>query len=104
MESLETQTERLSRAVSDAGEAEGLREGAVKASFAAVTQDLRDIQRSVQLVRDKQELLEAQAELAKLAAAKKSEDATTASPPAPVPTVKVHLRWHGCRRKSNPET
>ncbi|DBA67838.1 TPA: hypothetical protein ACH3X2_014186 [Trebouxia sp. C0005] len=64
LELVEKQTEQLGRASADPREVDGLREDAFKERLTAIEQGILDVSRSVQLVRDKQELAGAQAELA----------------------------------------
>lgn len=54
LESLEHQSEQVMKALSDARDVDGLRDDASKERFSAIDKTLRDIQRGVQLVRDKQ--------------------------------------------------
>ena len=54
LESLENQTERLGRAISDARDVDCVREEGLKERFNSLDKGLRDISRGVQLVRDKQ--------------------------------------------------
>ena len=51
---LEDQSERMHRTLSEQHSVEGLREGAGKERFDNLERTLRDIQRGVQLIRDKQ--------------------------------------------------
>ena len=81
LDALEGKADRLGKAMKDSREVDTLREDAFKERFTTLDKGLRDVSRSVQLVRDKQELLEAQAELAKLASKTVDE-----APPTPAPT------------------
>lgn len=54
LESLEHQSEQVMKALSDVRDVGGLRDDATKERFASIDKTLRDIQRGVQLVRDKQ--------------------------------------------------
>ena len=58
----------------------GLRDDAGKERFGALEKTLREIHRSVQIVRDRQELAEASAELAKLSAAAASGGGASGAP------------------------
>ena len=66
-----------------------MREDALKDSLKSVERGLRDVKRSVQLVRDKQELAEAHAELAKVAM-KNTEEAGPPSAPPSATAAQVH--------------
>ncbi len=67
LESLENQIEQLGSAAADGHETDTVRENAFKERFTSLDKAVREVSRSVQLVRDKQELLAAQAELSHLA-------------------------------------
>lgn len=54
MESVENQVEQLGRSLADMRGVEGLREESLKERFLAVEKSLRDVNRGVQLIRDKQ--------------------------------------------------
>ena len=54
LESLEHQSEQVMKAMSDVRDVGGLREDATKERFTSIDKTLRDIQRGIQLVRDKQ--------------------------------------------------
>jgi hypothetical protein len=54
LEALENQTEQIRSTLSEQHSVEGLREGAGKERFNSLEKSLRDIQRGVQLIRDKQ--------------------------------------------------
>ena len=54
LEAVENQTEQLGRAVADSREVDGLREDAFKDRLTAIDKSVRDVSRTVQLVRDKQ--------------------------------------------------
>ena len=54
LESLEHQSEQVMKALSDVRDVGGLRDDATKERFTNIDKTLRDIQRGVQLVRDKQ--------------------------------------------------
>ncbi|EFN57399.1 hypothetical protein CHLNCDRAFT_142823 [Chlorella variabilis] len=67
LESLENRTEHICQVVTDLQSVAGLREDAAKERLGGLEKTLREVHRSVQIIRDKQELAEASAELAKLA-------------------------------------
>ena len=73
LESLENQVEQLGSAAADRHETDTVRENAFKERFTSLDKAVREVSRSVQLVRDKQELLAAQAELSHLAVGVSSE-------------------------------
>jgi hypothetical protein len=54
MDSVENQVEQLGRSLADMRGVEGLREETLKERFLAMEKTLRDVNRGVQLIRDKQ--------------------------------------------------
>eukprot|EP00884_Botryococcus_braunii_P013663 jgi/Botrbrau1/22298/Bobra.0138s0050.1 len=84
MDSVENQVEQLGRSLADMRGVEGLREESLKERFFSMEKTLRDVSRGIQLIRDKQELAEAQAELTKLST-QASAPLEAVSPPAAAP-------------------
>lgn len=66
MEALENRTEQMQEIISDIQQVTTVREDAARERAATAEKTLRDIQRNVQIVRDRAELAEATSELAKL--------------------------------------
>lgn len=54
MDSVENQVEQLGRSLADMRGVEGLREESLKERFLSMEKALRDVNRGVQLIRDKQ--------------------------------------------------
>lgn len=77
LQHLEVATARLETKVAEIQQAAGDNSGRLDGRIRSLENTLREVQRGVQVIRDKQEIAEAQAELAKMAA--------TSAPPAPSP-------------------
>jgi len=81
LEALENRTEQMQEIISDIQQVTTVREDAARERAATAEKTLRDIQRNVQIVRDRAELAEATSELAKLS----SGTPSVITPPAPAP-------------------